>query len=323
MCRINILLLGFLLCFLKVKAQEVKFLKEYHRFNIDTTVKVTVPFKGDFYCLKSNGQVFVINSGTGLIDPSYQDNSKDVKLKDLLLKNDSLIGLSNTKNHYYLNKNEWIPLKETLGNSPIFEDDKYVVISTCSGEWGGSLYFRDKKTNKLYECESTCTVSLVKKDSKYYVTASLGHLSGFTDLFEIDDPSKLKVYNRDEILKKKANAKKKKITYVSYVGEDESRSEEGKTQLADSIGVVAVSSFLYNSNFFYLVAKHGRTFITSIQNKKLVTLDEIELKTDYYTSINRNYPDQTICNFRDDETSGFIAIQNNKIVTYLFIYAHE
>jgi hypothetical protein len=71
---------------------QTTFIKEYHNYTIDTNIRVVVPYKGYFYCLKSNHEIFIVDYKTNKIDSSYQDNSKNIKLEDIYVKNDTLIG---------------------------------------------------------------------------------------------------------------------------------------------------------------------------------------------------------------------------------------
>lgn len=298
------------------------FLKEYHNFKSDTSIIVAIPLNDNFYCLKSNSEVVVINGKSNLIDATYSDNSKSLDLTNLFLTTDTIIGTSKAQD-YYLSGNKWLPLGRRFKLPPVFEDDKFVVTSTCSGEWGGSIYFRDKRTGKLYECQSTCTVNVLKKDNRYFITSMLAHMSGFTNIFEIDDPTKLKLYNFDSI-QKKANADKNRGKIRIYpVGYNESKSQRGTIQLVDSIGVLAITSFMYDSKIFYLIIKDAKTDITTIKNNKLVTLDTLFDKNLWIdASINRVYPDRVVCSFNGDNASGFVDIQNNRLVFYSFNWRH-
>lgn len=188
------------LCNLTSKAQ-VSFVKEFYSFKCDTPVVVAVPFQDKFYCLKINGQVIILNKQTSKEDLNYHDNSKNIALTDIFVKNDTLIGTNKTDTYYLTQDRIWALLRKGIQFQPVYEDDNYVVASTCSGEWGGSLYFQNKRTKNIYECIATCTLNIIKLENKYVVNASLPHLSGFTNIFEVNDPTKLKHYNVDSLKK--------------------------------------------------------------------------------------------------------------------------
>lgn len=165
MSKIYLLLTFIFLICRNVEGQDVKasFQKEFHNFNIDTSVRIAVPLGDKFYCLKSNGNVFVIDKNSNRIIPYYNDNSKYLNLIDLYVRADSLFGISKTKSYLLNSKDNWIPLKNPFPVPPLFEDDKFIVASTCSGEWGGSVYFKDKRTKKVYTAQATCVVNVKKK----------------------------------------------------------------------------------------------------------------------------------------------------------------
>jgi hypothetical protein len=313
------ILLFFLFSFtLKLKAQDISFKKEYHNFKSDTSIEIAVPFKNKLFCLKSNSQIIVIRLKDNLIDASYTDNSKELKLTNLYLKNDTLIGISQTRNKtksYYLNdKFIWTALKNPFNAPPIFEDDRYIVTSSCSGEWGGSIYFLDKKTNKKYESIAACVVNVVKVDDSYNVTAALAHMSGFGNVFDVANPLLLTKYNRDYLKGKK----------TIYVGDNEAKSRKGTKQLVDSVGIESLSSFIYQNKIFYLVSKKNETLITTIKNKKFVTLDKMsDFSMWSYNPINRRYPEETIYSFSNYDSSGFIRIKGNKLILYSFDWKHK
>lgn len=316
MSKIYLLLTFIFLICRNAESQDIKtsFQKEYHDFNIDTSIRLAVPLGEKFYCLKSNGSIFVIARITNRIDSSYKDNSRQLNLLNLYVRGDSLIGLSKNKNYLLNSQNNWIPLKKPFSVPPLFEDDKFIVASTCSGEWGGSVYFKDKRTKKVYTAQAACVVNVKKVNDKYNITAALAHLSGFGNVFDVKDPLLLALYNPNLLKGKK----------IKYVGDNESKSTKGTTQLVDSVGIESVSSFVYKSQMFYLVSNNNKTFITTIQNNKFVNVDQLsEFSIWSYYPINRTYGDQTIYSFGNYQTSGFITIENNKLDFYSFNWKHN
>jgi hypothetical protein len=150
-----------------------------------------------------------------------------------------------------------------------FEDNTYKVTKTCSGEWGGTVRFTDKKTNIEYSCESTCPVSVTMQAGEYVVTSSLAHLSGSTEIIRISDPKSLDVFKLPPPRKKKG----KKV--FRYVGDDESKSKKGTETLIDSVGVLTLGSFLFEKELFHVVTDFRKTYIAKIENKKFVMIEFI------------------------------------------------
>ncbi len=50
-----------------------------------------------------------------------------------------------------INANDFIRTDTTF-----YQDERYYVRRTCSGEWGGSIWFRNKSTGIEYSCSAAC-----------------------------------------------------------------------------------------------------------------------------------------------------------------------
>lgn len=93
------------------------------------------------------------------------------------------------------------PISKLEHYSPYFyEDENYIVTSKCRGEFGGRIFFKDKKTDVVSIAYATCPVILHKINNKYHLTTSLDHATGFYEIYEIDDPDELTVQVNDTLL---------------------------------------------------------------------------------------------------------------------------
>jgi len=77
------------------------------------------------------------------------------------------------KGTYYLDqdKSEFIKQPEIV-TVPLFEDENYQVTSQCNGEFGSTIYFRDKLTRRIYAATSGCPYIVNKLANKYFVNTS-------------------------------------------------------------------------------------------------------------------------------------------------------
>jgi hypothetical protein len=161
-------------------------------------------------------------------------------------------------------------MEDLKKSKPVFfEDDKYLVSKSCSGEWGGTLKFKNKATGVVYACSATCPVSVNKVGTRYIAVSYLAHLSGSTEIVEIAHPESMEVYTLPPPRKKVG----KKI--IRYVGDDESKSYRGTTMLVDSVGVLTLAGFVYQGEFFCIVSDRETTYIGKIENKKIVVVQPI------------------------------------------------
>lgn len=299
------------------------FIKNYCQFKLDTTIKVVVLYNNNFYCLKSNNQVFLFNPEKNEINTFYKDNSKNIGLENLYLVDDTLVGESRYKTFYFdIKDQKWLPHRRwhnDFRGYPIYEDNRYLVSSTCSGEWGGTIYFNDKKTKEVYEAQCTCAVNVIYQKHKYNVTASLSHMSGFTNIFNIENPLKLKLH--DNNIEPRGYLKGQKLIYI---GDNESKSKKGTDQLVDSIGTETLLSFEYKSKIYYIVGNNKGASLDSIQNRKLVTIEnltDLNIYCDY--PLNRRCSGKEIYTFKNDQKTGFISVSDSLLTIYSFDWKHQ
>jgi len=176
-----------------------------------------------------------------------------------------------------------------IDKNKIFEDSTFVVSKTCSGEWGGSIRFKDKKTGIEYSASSTCPVVVNKLNNKYYVTNTLAHLSGFSEIIEIADPKALTIFEYHK------PRKKRKETIIRYLGDNESKSTKGTRQLVDSIGVLTIATFPFQEQLYHIVTDHKKTYLTKIVSGKfesIVTISNQRLCTydpEVITTVDKHY----------------------------------
>jgi hypothetical protein len=149
-----------------------------------------------------------------------------------------------------------------------YEDGQYAVSKTCSGEWGGTIKFKNKKTGIEYSCSATCAISVNKFHNNYYVTNSLGHLGGSCEVLEISNPEAMEVY-------KTTPPRKIKGKKVKYVGDDESKSSQGTKKLINEYGKMILGSFLFNGQLFHVVTDRKETYIATIHNEKFKVIKAI------------------------------------------------
>lgn len=284
-----------------VYSQEFK-LKNY-TFDIDHEIIGVAYCNSEFYCLESDGKVFSIDSilHKKTIANAPISSTSIVSINDSLFvrtKNDSTFYLKNNKFSFTKRKNDF----------PFFEDDKYIVEKSCSGEWGGSIYFIDKSDKKKYECASTCPIIVNKLNETYIITASLAHMAGSTQILKIDDPKALTLF------------KKRKRKKINYVGDDESKTTIGSEIIVDSVGVMVTTSFLYERNLFHIVTGNQGTSLCKIENNEFEEIAKISDDRFWsYNPINVRYSEgKTLSVFRNNNSNGFLFIKENNVTIYSF-----
>lgn len=196
-----------------------------------------------------------------------------------------------------------------VNQNNIFEDSFFIVSKSCSGEWGGTIKFKDKKTGIEYSAASTCPVVVNKLNGKYYITNTLAHLRGFSELLEIADPKALTVFE----LPKPRKRKGRKI--FRYVGDNESKSTKGTNQLIDSIGILTIATFPFQGQLYHIVTDYEKTYLTKIVDGKYETIDTISSQglwtydPEVFTTADNHY----VIFFDNSDAKGYYDIYENNI----------
>jgi len=210
-----------------------------------------------------------------------------------------------------INKDFDIELKNLniVKDSIFFEDSTYIVSSSCSGEWGGSVIFKRKKTGKEYTCAATCPIVINKINAKYYVTASLAHMLGFSKIIEIANPKSMKVYKEPKPRYRSGNDK------FYLVGDCESKSHKGTNTLVDTLGIITIVSFVYKEQFYHIISDFKTTLLCKIENHRFVTIDTVskDVLPIYFPEVYKTKKGSLVLLFDDNESKGYIEIRNNDI----------
>ena len=172
------------------------------------------------------------------------------------------------ENSKWIKSNSKLPVDK---QPKYFEDADFLVFGDCHGEWGGTVYFLDKKSDKVYFTESTCTNTVYSKNGEYYVFAHLGHGFGSAELKVISDPRKLSVAKRTEINKMKDG------DALGY------KDKSGAFQEPMNFyGIQFFSTFEYDNRQLYLGHLRDLTFLAEIKKNQIQIVHPL-FKNEIYT----------------------------------------
>jgi hypothetical protein len=190
----------------------------------------------------------------------------------------------------------------------LFEDEKYICFFDCHGEWGGTVYFYNKNSNKTYFTEATCANMITKKDNKYYVLSTLGHMMGSAESKEISNPDQLSELKRQEVNKPFRGAA------LRY-----SDSTKHAKQVFDFFGIQIFSSFPIYDRKVYLVNWRHRAFLAELNDTTFSIVHPLfddELYT--HRPVTTLNPDNSIINLdlygiAGEREVSILLIEDNKI----------
>ncbi|MBN8699579.1 MAG: hypothetical protein J0L54_08190 [Chitinophagales bacterium] len=195
-----------------------------------------------------------------------------------------------------------------LKNQPkLFEDDKYIIFFDCHGEWGGTVYFFNKNTQKTYFTEATCANTITKRDGKYFVLSKLGHMSGSSELKVIENPDNLTIVDFNK-------------TNKTFQGQALGYSDTSKHAkvIFDFYDLQTFSSIPFADKTLYLVNWRQRTFLAEIIDSTISIVNPL-FNDDLYT----HRPVTTLYDKRALMNLDFYGIAGEREVTSLIVEGNK
>ena len=194
----------------------------------------------------------------------------------------------------------------------LYEDSLFEVSNIDRGEWGGTVFFKDKRTNISYEAGADGVKSVVKLKNAYYVTNYLAHMSGWGSIIRIDDPLKLTITDTNRFYFLKGSS-----------------SYKGTTIVYDNDDIRLVTSFVLDNQLLTIFEEYpefgaiGRKcVIGSLINNTIKQSNTrlIEFDSGLSLGLQQIKPDGSQllrCNFRSKSREGFMLIKGKNITFYI------
>ncbi len=276
-----------------------------------------VKFKDKFYCFFEEDQpyggneitFYVISKDGKIRNVIFVPDEMQQSYLDLHVRNDSILAKSYYDHRTYFfdeSDNKWEETKKA--DDRVFEDDNFYVTFLDFGEFGGTLWFKNKQTSIEYEIASGTPV-INKLHGKYYVSTT-------KKVFEIENPEMLNKAASDstyEIIEKKKwsmGSKSTKGAKVIYIDSSYYRDPE----------FYIATSFLMNNDLYFLTVDSNVVYLAEIKNGKAINNETILRNSRVYKMHNsyRQNPNQLpnqLLQFSstDSRLSGFIEIDKKNI----------
>lgn len=328
-------ILTLILIILSCSEKEDIFIPE--KFEIEK-LEVEMPHEVRDIIQFENGYVFYSMSDTnytiGFLNKDFTFNEEKSKLlnkgdyqwySSIWTSNDTLYAIIGGWPGYsevYWKNNNWTTIKsgnvtrETYDSPelevPIYEDNEFVVNSCCRGEFGGAIFFKEKKTGKYYSCRATCLNGIQKLNGSFYITSSLPHASGFARVIKIDDPRNLYEIKRKSQLKD--------CGWYDIYPEDPRDEvthpkgyDKGYQILLDTMDIHIVGAFSHKQHIYHIYSDDNNTYLGYINNKKFITIDTLINKVAWHGEVRDLKHNSNIFPIRSRDLSGVIILNGKKI----------
>ncbi len=306
-------LIVFLACNTNKKDTKAKdFIVSIKSIKGEKIISSAAYYAGYILCLQEDNKLFVLDTSFKLIDSLTIKFSK-LKTYSLCSYKDTIL-LNTDKEIFYLD-NGFVLKKYNKSNFryglPFYNDSTYYVYACSMGEFGGSVFFWNQKTNKTYSYPATDVQQVLKFNGNYIACSFLAHMSGMSDYLSIKDPTKLYEL-KDE---------KQKTFCNWYMGVD---SIKGK-KLFDSLtppGVKyyrhrkanTITTFTYNGMLYSICSTDSATILVKHIDFKLITVDTlINKKIDFQSSKTHLVNDISVTSYFSDWGT---TDKNNNSVEY-------
>lgn len=305
----------------------------YHLLTVDTNIRGTQYFNG-YYLLKLNNNNFAV------LDTNFKQHKEieqllaNTKTTFFYKRGDTTILALETKDFrlkefQLLSDFKLKPLISTTSfEKPVFygqvflEDSIYQIYGCCVGEFGGSLFFYNKHTKRLYFYNSECVYQVVYYHNSYYV---------FDDLYSYDYTRISRPENLIELKYKDRLFGCNWWTEVDSLNSyEKSRDQkvEGLFEYKPNLRERSLNSFVYNDTLFTIISTDSSTYLTIHQGDSLKKIQKLLDKqlwfqhAEYYEDAGRRIISFTASSGQrnsdtkaatDMTNSGFVIIQGRKI----------
>lgn len=290
------------------ESSEFKIIKDTFDFSINGDLRKVTYFNDKYYCMfetnrentsKSLKKMVVLDkNGTFVEDVFVTGGIQNMIYYNIRIENDSLFlqRAQFDEENFVLGKYvaDFQPTETRAFKT--YEDEQFNVYATCRGEWGGTVFFQDKKTNELFEGSSTCPIVVNKIGSEYFVTNYMGHMIGFASVNKISDPRKLE---------------KSQWDFKQRFG---SENQKGIEKVLDTMGFYIPTSFVAKSKLVHIYNDDDGTYIAEIENGKMKPIYTFDFK--FYPQFNQQLENgKQVLTFEvaESEKDGVLLIDGNKL----------
>ncbi len=209
---------------------------------------------------------------------------------------------------YVWEDSKWIQIKKKypFSNTPIlYDDSEFIIYGNCNGEFGGTIYFYEIDTEKIYFTEATCGNTVWKTGEGYHLLSNLGHMMGSTNMETISNPRNLTEFYLDSIgLITKGGGFANNSKYI--------------IKNFDFFDLQFFSKFNYKNEDLYLGYVKNLPFIGKVQGNNIQIVYSF-IHNEFYTHdpITRQYGDYILINLN------FYGIGLNREVSNLLIHKND
>ena len=129
-------------------------------------------------------------------DSLYEKRINSLNFKRAFVASDTLFGIDSNDHAFVLNikSDKWTKCTRKLpfdNSSPIYENEKYLCYSINHGEFGGILFFYNKRNARVTYMPASRVVSIIESEKGFYVTTCSTHMMESSSIIKVNNPDSL------------------------------------------------------------------------------------------------------------------------------------
>ena len=303
--------------------KQIFFTVRQIRLQPDTTISAIAYYQNNIIGWQDNGKLIVIDSNYKRQD-AIEKRLNTLKTYYIATIHDTIL-VSTEKDVYFIDAKfnlQKYNNKERIFLRSIYEDSVYYVYSCCAGEFGGSIFFLNKKTNKTYSYFATCATQVLKFKNEYVVCKNLAHLVGHMGFFIVPEPTKLYELT-DQRFKSHCNW----YMEIDSLKDQKSRNSQNQVKNRPDIwGAMSMASFVYNDSLYSMISNDSSTYIAVHRKDSTYEMQRLfNKRIQFHNAQVICTGNKTICLYNltggspfeaymiTGNNSGLLVIENNKI----------
>lgn len=266
-------LLVLLSCTSRIKEKQIaNFTTKTSTLSTDTTITAIAKLGKYLLCFQANRKFLVLNYDL-IRQDSIEQKLDNYNLK-FVIKMESEVyagsknGLFSIDTFFNLHK---VDTPKIYKHPFFYEDDEFYVYPGCAGEFGGSIFFRDKQNGKTYSYFATCPLQVLKQDATYIICNSMDHMYGSSSFLKVKDPTQLFLLE-DEAQETSDN------WYMNVDSLKDIRnwpSISGVSHYGYAVGVLTLVSYQYLDNLYSIQYTDSSMYIAIHKNDSIVPIQTI------------------------------------------------
>ena len=274
----------------------------------DTTIKSVALWRGNLMCLLDNGSIVALDTNYKRLEQLERLVNKR-KFQYMFSLGDTLFVANNQFVFYFDTASilqDYSQVKHMYGEK-LYEDSNYYVYACCVGEFGGAVFFRNKKSDKFYSYYATCASQVLKFQGQYVVCNNLAHLDGSTDFLFVPNPETLFMLD-DE---KQRNHCNWYVEVDSLNVDWDKRMKKGTRSYEGPNATMSLMSFVVGDSLYSMLTNDSSTYIavhrgdTILDRQTILSKNVVFHSTDIVQSGTRQ-----VCLYQQSGGDPFQAIRN-------------